>query len=150
MTIQTKEQVLPITIGGTDLTDDATTELELSILLGHTTDDESYINQEEPFKKFWDSITPGFKPIVTNDLMTTCSNALTEGLDKILDSTDMNVGDNFYKPDIDWKHIQHLYNISFSNAYSFKDYKPATIEFVDKTNNSNDDKIDISDDDLPF
>lgn len=145
MCIQNKNSVLPVI---EENNDDSNPEAEIhfSILLGHTTDKESYANQQTEFSEFWNSITPGFLPIVKEKLMSACSQALTNDLNAYLNGL-FDSNDPFTSTEIDWGSISKIYDINLGDAYSFNEHEPATIEFV---HNPDEPSIDISDDDLPF
>lgn len=156
---QTDPATIPMLLDGNKSWTDQTTNMYFSILLGHTSDTETFATQHNSFNNFWNTITPGFMPIVEKRLMNECDRAIGEGIEKALENTEFDISE-YYDPEVDWKKVSDIYKFSFENAFSEQESLGATIKFqtakqsTNENNNpfssDNDEQLDISDDDLPF
>ncbi|MBT9655543.1 helix-turn-helix domain-containing protein [Lactiplantibacillus plantarum] len=156
---QVEPATIPMLLDGGESWTDKTTNIYFSIMLGHTSDTETYETQHNSFNNFWNTITPGFMPIVQGLLMDECTRATREGIEKSLENTEFDINE-YYDPSVDWKKVKGMYTFSFKNAFSEQKSSGATIKFQpakpsanknnDPFSSDNNDQLDISDDDLPF
>ncbi len=113
LTIRLAHDVTIPSIVGDDESEHDNIDIPISILLGHSSDEDTYKRQSGDFNHMWnEQLNTGFRSLFAKQLYSSVKDKLTSNIkDAVLSQT---LGD--FIPD--WKRLHYIFSLTLNDAYS--------------------------------